>query len=75
MKVQYLGASLAVAPVILMGALSSARAANEWFMLGEKAIKSADPSVEIKSEAGRWKKDVTLMAHAEAASDRDGASA
>ena len=47
-----------VASVVLMGAVGSARAADEWFVLGEKTIKSADPSVEIKSEGGRWKKDV-----------------
>ena len=27
-------------------------------MLGEKTLKSADPSVEIKSSGGRWDKDV-----------------
>jgi hypothetical protein len=58
MKVRYLVASLAVASVVLMGALGSARAADEWFVLGEKTIKSADPSVEIKSEGSRWQKDV-----------------
>ena len=27
-------------------------------MLGQQTIKSADPSAEIKSEGGRWDKDV-----------------
>ena len=48
-----------VAVVVLMfGAVDSAKAADEWFVLGQQTIKSADPSAEIKSEGGRWKKDV-----------------
>ncbi len=58
MKVRYLVASLGVASVVLMGAVGTARAADEWFVLGETAIKSADPSVSIKSEGGRWAKDI-----------------
>ena len=46
------------ASVGLIGATGSARAADEWFVLSEQTIKSADPSVEIKSEGGRWAKDV-----------------
>jgi hypothetical protein len=38
--------------------VGTARAADEWFVLGEQTINSADPSVEIKSEGGRWQKDV-----------------
>jgi hypothetical protein len=41
-----------------MGAAGTARAADEWFVLGEQALKAADPSVEIKSAGGRWDKDV-----------------
>ena len=44
--------------VILLGAISSARAADKWFVMGEQALKSTDPSVEIKTAGGRWKKDV-----------------
>ena len=34
-------------------------AADEWFVLGEKPIKSMDPSTEIKAEAGKfWKEDI-----------------
>ena len=47
-----------VASVVLMGAAGSARAADKWFVLGEQTIKSADPSVNIKSEGNRWEKDV-----------------
>ena len=58
MKVRYWVASLGVASVVLMGAVGSARAADEWFVLGEKTLKSADPSTEIKSEGSRLQKDV-----------------
>ena len=52
-------AFFAVAFVVLMfGAVNIATAADEWFVLGQQTIKSADPSVEIKSEGGRWTKDV-----------------
>ena len=47
-----------VASVGLMGAVGSARAADEWFVLSEQTIKSADPSVDIKSAGGRWEKDI-----------------
>jgi hypothetical protein len=38
--------------------MGSARTADEWFVLSEQTIKSADPSVAIKSAGGRWDKDV-----------------
>ena len=44
--------------VLMFGAVDSATAKDEWFVLGEQMINSANPSVEIKSEGGRWKKDV-----------------
>jgi hypothetical protein len=59
MKLRYLVASLAVASVVLMGAVGSARAADEWFVLGEQAIKSVDQGVTIKSQGGRWAKDLS----------------
>ncbi len=49
---------MGVASVVLMGAVGSARAADEWFVLSEQTIKAADPSVEIKSSGGRWEKDI-----------------
>ncbi len=58
MRIRYAVATLAVAAFVLMGALGSAHAADEWFVLAEKSLKTADPSVEIKSEGGRWQKDV-----------------
>jgi len=57
-KVRFLVASLGVASVVLTGPVGRARAADEWFVLSEQTIKAADPSVEIKSDSGRWKKDV-----------------
>ena len=43
---------------LLLGAVSSARAADEWFVMGEQALKSADASVEMKTQGNRWEKDV-----------------
>ena len=57
MKVRHVMASLAVVSVVLAGAGGAARA-EEWFMLGQQTIKSVDQGVTIKSEGGRWKKDV-----------------
>jgi hypothetical protein len=53
-----LAALVVVASVILLGAAGSARAADQWFVMGEQTLNSTDPSVEIKTEGGRWKKDV-----------------
>jgi hypothetical protein len=61
MKVRSLVASLAVASVALMSAVGSARAADQWFILGEQTIKSVDQGVTIKSEGSRWAKDVKQM--------------
>jgi hypothetical protein len=46
------------ASTVLLGAVGTARAADQWFVMGEQTIKSADPSAEIKTEGSRWKKDV-----------------
>ena len=51
-------AAVVVAAVLLSGAGNSARAADEWFVLGEEIIESVDQGVEIKSQGGRWTKDV-----------------
>ncbi len=60
MKIKILNskALFMVASVVLMGAAGSAGAAEQWFVLGEQTIKSADPSVNINSVGNRWKKDV-----------------
>ena len=51
-------AALVVAAVVLIGAVGSVRAAEEWFVLGEQTIKAVDQGAEIKSQGGRWDKDV-----------------
>ena len=60
MKIKKLtvAASFVVAAVVLIGAVGSARAADEWFVLSEQTIKAADQGVDIKSQGGRWDKDV-----------------
>ena len=58
MKARYLGGSIGLASVVLLAALGSA-SADQWFVLGEKAIKTMDPSTEIKAEEGKfWKEDI-----------------
>jgi hypothetical protein len=42
----------------LLGPVGSVIAADEWFVLGEETIKSVDEGVNIKSQGGRWDKDV-----------------
>ena len=54
-------ASFVVAAVVLIGAGGSARAADEWFVIGEQTINAVDQGVEIKSQGGRWTKDVKQM--------------
>ena len=57
MKIQNMAALCAVAvSAVLLGAVASARAADEWFVMGQQTIQAADPSAEIKSEGGRRKK-------------------
>lgn len=46
-----------VASALLLGTVDGA-IINKWFVMGEQTIKSADPSVEIKTTGGRWSKDV-----------------
>jgi hypothetical protein len=57
-KITRLIASFIVATVAIIGAAGSAMAADEWFVLGEQTLKATDPSVAMKSEGGRWQKDV-----------------
>ena len=57
-NIRTLTASFVVASVAFLGAMGGANAADEWFVLGKQTIKSADPSATIKSEGGRWDKDV-----------------
>ena len=59
MKIAYSRAGLSLAVVLLLVALGTANAADKWNLLGEKVIKSTDPSTEIKGEEGKtFKEDV-----------------
>src|SRR6476646_4649647 len=59
MKIHNLAAFVVVAAsVVLLGAVGSARAGDQWFVMGEQTLNATDPSAEIKTEGGRWKKDV-----------------
>ena len=57
---RHLVAILVGVSVVVLGAVG-AGAADQWFVLSEQAIKSADQSVEIKSQGGRWEKDIKQM--------------
>jgi hypothetical protein len=59
MKVGCLRVAMSLASIVLMGAVGSARASDEWFELGEKVVMSQDPSAEIDSTGskGTWKKE------------------
>ena len=46
-----------VASALLLGAADGA-IVNKWFVMGEQTISSANPSAEIKTQGGRWNKDV-----------------
>jgi hypothetical protein len=51
--------ALGVATVILMGAVGSARAKDQWFVAGHTLLKATDPSAEIKGEEGKvFKEDI-----------------
>ena len=59
MKVANLGRAVSLASVVLLGALGSASAADQWTVLSEKTIKATDPSTEIKAEEGKmWKEKI-----------------
>src|SRR5678816_3189777 len=59
MKARYLAGGIGLASVVLLVALGSASAKDEWFVLGEKVIKTMDPSADIKAEEGKmWKEDI-----------------
>ena len=58
MKARFLGGGIGFAAVVLLAALGSA-SADQWFVLGEKVVKSMDPNAEIKAEEGKmWKEDI-----------------
>jgi hypothetical protein len=55
-KLRILLASFVVTLAAAMTA--GAAAGDEWFELSSQALDPANPSVQIKSEGGRWEKDV-----------------
>ena len=48
---------VAAASAVLLGAVDNARA-DEWFVMGEQTLNSANPSAEIQAQGNRWQKDV-----------------
>jgi hypothetical protein len=59
MKTRYLRAGVGLACVVLLVALGTASAKDTWFVLGEKVLKSTDPSTTIAAEEGKmWKEDI-----------------
>ena len=53
-----MGGLVVAAGFAFTGLIGSATAGDQWFVLGEQDISAADPSVTIKSQGGRWDKDV-----------------
>jgi hypothetical protein len=57
MRVRFLMGALGLGSVVWMGAVGTAGAKDEWFVLSEQTIKATDPSVRITAEEGKWKKE------------------
>ena len=57
MRVRCVLGGLGLASVVLLGAVGTASAKDEWFVLGEQTIKATDPSVRVTAEEGKWKKE------------------
>jgi hypothetical protein len=57
-KIHNMAAFVAVAASALLLATVNGAIVNKWFVMGEQTINATDPSVEIKTEGSRWKKDV-----------------
>jgi len=57
-RMRTLMAPFVVASVVLTGAMGCATPADQWFVLGQQTLKATDPSATVKSEGGRWEKDV-----------------
>ena len=49
--------ALGLASVVLLGAVGTASAKDQWFVLGEQTIKATDPSVRITAEDAKWIKE------------------
>jgi hypothetical protein len=49
--------ALGLASIIMLGAVATASAKDEWFVLSEQTIKASDPSVRITAEDAKWVKE------------------
>jgi hypothetical protein len=49
--------ALALASLVLMGAIGSARAADQWFVMGSTTLRANDPNTTITAEEGKWNKE------------------
>ena len=49
--------ALALAAVVLVGAVGSAIAADQWFVMGSTTLRANDPNTTITAEEGKWKKE------------------
>ncbi len=50
--------AIVAASAVLLGTAANARAADEWFVMGEKSIDAAGTGAEMKTQGGRWDKNV-----------------
>ena len=56
MKIRWSMRTLALACVVLMGVLGTARA-DDWFVMGEKVISSTNTGADITAEGDKWLKE------------------
>ena len=77
MKVGCLRAALGLVSIVLMGAVGSARAADEWFVLSEQTIKYhltnvyRKLGVSSRTEAARFAYDHGLAGNSWSGADRN----
>ena len=57
MKVRGSMRVLALASVVLVGAIGSAIAADQWFVMGSTTLRANDPNTTITAEEAKWKKE------------------
>ena len=57
MKIKRLDVISLVGAVVLVGAVGTAGAKDQWFVLSEQTIKATDPSVRITAEDAKWIKE------------------
>ena len=57
MRVRCVMGALGLASVVLLGAVGTASAKDEWFVLSEQTVKATDPSVRITAEDAKWIKE------------------